>query len=95
MIDGNITEFINQLYYGQESVFIFRGKKFFVQGWWSDDKSETTMVLTAVNEKPFEGYLWEYHADKMASCAEAFLNAPLWDGKDFMQIQEEIIWGDW
>lgn len=95
MIDGNITEFIDQLYYGQEIVFIYHEKKYFVQGWWSDDKSEATIVLTEVNEKPFEGYLWEYHADKMAACAEAFLKAPIWDGKDFMQIQEEVTWGDW
>lgn len=95
MIDGNITEFIDQLYYGQEIVFIYKGKKYFIQGWWSEDKSETTMVLTEVNEKPFEGYIWEYHSDKMSDCAEAFLNAPIWDEKNFIQIQEDVTWGDW
>ncbi|MBO5513913.1 MAG: hypothetical protein J5961_04925 [Mogibacterium sp.] len=95
MIDGNITEFIDQLYYGQEIVFIYKEKKYFIQGWWNDARSETTMVLTEVSDHPFEGYMWEHHANKMPACAEAFLNAPLWDGKTFLQIQEDVTWGDW
>ena len=45
MIDGKITEFIDQLCYGQELVFVYKGKKYFVQGWWNDDRTLATMVL--------------------------------------------------
>lgn len=95
MINGNISEFIDQLYFGQEIVFVYRKKKYFIQGWWSDDKAETTMVLTEENDEPFTGYLWEYHAKKMSECAEAFLRAQIWDGKDFLQIEQDVEWADW
>ena len=27
--------------------------------------------------------------------AEEFLKAPLWNGKVFMQVQEDVVWSDW
>ncbi len=95
MIDGNITEFIDQLYYGQEIVFLYKEKKYFIQGWYDQDKKTATMVLEDVNEQQFNGYLWECHADKMDQCANAFLSAPIWDGKDFLQIESDVTWSDW
>ena len=91
----NVTEFIDQLYYGQEIVFIYQGRKYFIQGWWSDDRTEATMVLTEENDMPFTGYLWEYHSEKMSECAEAFLSAKIWEGNSFLQIQNDVIWSDW
>ena len=95
MIDGTLSEFIDQLYYGQEIVFLYKGNKYFIQGWWSEDKKTTTLVLEEVNKNSSDGYIWEYHAAKMSICAEAFLSAPIWDGKDFLQIESEVTWSDW
>ena len=95
MIGGNYTEFIDLLTYGEELVFIFKEKKYFLQGWWNDDKTQATMVLTAVDDSDFNGYLWECHQNHMSKCADSFLSEPLWDGKNFNQIQEEVIWSDW
>ena len=95
MIDGDINEFIDLLYYGQEIVFIYKDKKYFIQGYSIDNYTKATMELMEVTDQPFIGYLWEYHADTMRECAEAFLAAPIWNGKDFMQIQEEVTWSDW
>ena len=89
MIDGKLTEFIDQLYYGQEIVFLYRGIKYFIQGWWNDDRSIATMVLEKLNDEPFKGYLWEYQSDKMSNCAEAFLAAPIWGGMDFLKIEAD------
>lgn len=95
MIGGKYTEFIDLLSYGEELVFVFRENKYFLQGWWSDDNTQATMVLAAIDGKDFDGYLWETHQDRMSKCADLFLSAPLWHGKDFTQIQEEVIWTDW
>ncbi len=95
MIGGNYTEFVDLLSYGEELVFVFREKKYFLQGWWNDDNTQATMVLTAIERSTFDGYLWETHQDHMSKCADLFLSAPLWDGKDFNQIQDEVIWSDW
>lgn len=95
MISGSITDFIDQLYYGQEIVFVYKRKKYFIQGWWSDDKRMTTMVLEDVSDDAAEGYIWEHHASNMRECAEAFLSAPIWEGKNFLQIEKEVTWSDW
>ena len=95
MIGGNITEFIDKLYFGQELVFVYKETQYFIQGWWEESNSAAVMVLSEMNSKPFDGYLWEYHSAKMSHCAEAFLSAPIWDGNDFMSIQEEITWTEW
>lgn len=95
MIDGDINEFVDQIQYGSEIVFIYQNKKYFIEGWWNKEITETTMVLMEVNNEPFDGYIWEYHSDSMGKCAEEFLNATIWDGKNFMQIQEDVIWSDW
>ena len=95
MINGSITDFIDQLNFRQEIEFLYKDRKYFIQGWCNDDKTETTLVLTEENDEPFTGYLWEYHAGKMSECADSFLNAEIWDGKCFLQIQNEITWTDW
>lgn len=95
MIDGKMTEFVDQLYNGQEIVFLFKGKKYFIQGWWDETGSTATMALEEMSESPFDGYLWQHQADKMGKCAEEFLAAPLWGGKSFYQIESEVTWSDW
>lgn len=93
MKNGDIKEFLDLLYYGQELLFIFRGQKFFIQGWWKDDKAR--MVLDNVSIEPFSGYVWEYDAPTMKECADAFLAAPIWDGEEFLQVESEVEWTDW
>lgn len=93
MINGSITEFIDKLYYGQELVFAYKKRKYFIQGWWKDNVA--TMVLDDVSEPSEKDYIWEFHSDKMSDCAEAFLSAPIWDGENFIQIQEMVTWSDW
>ena len=53
------------------------------------------MVLDDVTVLGNNKYLWEYQAETMRECAEAFLNAEIWGGKDFIQIQENVTWSDW
>ena len=64
LIDGSLSDFIDHLYYGQEIVFSYNGRKYFIQGWWSDDKSESTMVLDDLSEEHEDDYIWECHAQQ-------------------------------
>lgn len=95
MKNGKITDFIDHLFLGEEMVFEYGNKKYFIQGWWSEDKSVATLMLDLVEKQEFHQYLWEYTSSSMKVCAEAFLSAPLWDGKTFLQIQETVVWSDW
>lgn len=94
MKNGDINDFINNLYYGGELVFEYADSKYFIQGWTTTD-NRNFMVLDYVSSKPFDKYLWTYEGKTMKECAEAFLSAPLWNGKNFTQVQEEVTWSDW
>ena len=46
MIDGNVNEFVDNLFYGSEMYFIFRGKKYFIQGWVEDTVHYLVLALS-------------------------------------------------
>ena len=100
MINGNVKEFIDNLYYGAEMYFIFREKKYFIQGWVEDsmhylvlDYDYKTEVINP-NDLECNNYIWEYSSSDSSECVQAFLDAPLWDGKKFYDVEAEITWID-
>ena len=93
MKNGDINDFLDQLYYGGELVFEYAGSKYFIQGWTTTDRN--FMVLDFVRDDEFKSYLWTHEAKTMKECADAFLSAPLWNGQDFLQIQDDVAWTDW
>jgi len=92
MKNGNITEFIDKLYMGEELLFEYDGQEYFVQGWIEGEKA--VMVLDRCSDKDFEDYIWKSECKTMLDCAENFLNAEMWDKKSFLQIQSEVLWKD-
>lgn len=92
MIHGTLTDFIDQLYYGQELWFLYKGEKYFLQGWTEDENN--TMVLSLVDGKPFTGYIWEDCETSMIACGEHFLKAPIWSGRTFLEIENDVEWVD-
>lgn len=92
MKNGNLTEFMDKLYYGEELEFEYQGKQYFLQGW--SENSRCRMTLDAIDHQPFEKYIWEYDHESMRNCAEAFIQAPIWEGKSFFQIESDVTWID-
>lgn len=99
MIDGNVKEFVDNLYFGTEMYFIYRGQRYFIQGWYDNPLHHLVLDYDyentgAPNEYAFAGYLWEHNAEDSNECVQEFLNAPLWDGKTFYEVEKEITWTD-
>ncbi len=92
MIDGNVNEFVDGLYRGNEWWFLFNGKKYFIQGWWESGKA--TLALDDCSDVNNPNYMWERTADNMEENVDAFLNAPIWDGKTFWEVEYEMTWID-
>lgn len=90
MKNGNITEFMDKLYLGEELLFEYKELEYFIQGW--NENATSIMVVDCYTGKPFENYFWKCKATTMLECAEAFLNAEIWDGKSFLQIQNDVTW---
>lgn len=92
MKNGNLSEFVDGLYYGYEMLFEYNGVKYFIQGWSQDGKC---YMFLDIPYKKTTNYLWKYEALTMRECANAFLNEKLWNGKTFYDIEQDIIWIDW
>ena len=100
MINGNTNDFVDNLYYGTEMYFIYNKRKYFIQGWVND----ALHYLVLDYDYEAERYdhqdpkcnqpIWEYSSEDAKECVKAFLEAPLWDGKTFFDVEKEIIWSD-
>ena len=91
MINGNVNEFIDGLYYGDERIFMYKGQKFFVQGF--SENGYSTIYL-ARWEPPCDDYIWVGKHPYGAYDVEAFLAAPIWDGRTFWEAEKEMEWVD-
>ncbi len=92
MIDGDLNAFLDDLACGFELVFIFRGKKYFLEGYWNDDDKPTYYMWTL--DPPAEDYSLILVGEGKQYPIEEFLALKIWDGKTFMEVQDEIQWVD-
>ncbi|MBP3816971.1 MAG: hypothetical protein J6H31_01595 [Butyrivibrio sp.] len=95
MIDGNVKEFVDNLYYGSEMYFVYKDKKYFIQGWVENEMHFLVLDYEKSNlpdDYTFKSYIWEHKAKDSNECVQAFLDAPLWDGKTFYEVEREITW---
>ena len=87
-------EFIDTLSYGMEQAFVYRGRTMCVQGW----REESGVIYCTLDlwdsedDKRKDGSwkLWEFRASTPDECVEAFLAAPLFDGRTFWEAEGEI-----
>lgn len=94
MINGNVNEFVNNIYYGEEMFFLYKGRKYFLQGWkeWKQNGAHTLSL--DILDPPSDDYLW-YEVDLDPQVlVDHFLVAPLFDGKTFWEVEQEIEWLD-
>ena len=91
MINGDLGVFLDKLNCGEELLLVYEGKKYFVQGW---TKNETKHLECWLYEEADKPYLWVKDSNSMAENAKAFLAAPIWGGKTFLEVEKEIEWVD-
>lgn len=89
MINGNIKDFLDSLYIGQELLFSYKEVKYFIQGWTKDNGEKHLECWEYETQSPF---LWEADGPSMSALANSFLDAPLWDGKTLEEIEACVTW---
>lgn len=92
MINGDVNEFVDHIHYGDELVFLYQGKKYFLQGFCVDDG--ICRLYLDRWEPPATDYIWVGTGDSRGFPVEEFLNQKLWDGKTFWEAEQEIEWVD-
>jgi len=91
MINGNPHDFIDTVYSGQDIIFVFHGIKYWFQGYTDNGKSHMEIFQYVPSS---DGFLWIHDDDSMLKCLEAFLDAPIFNGKTFWEAESEIEWVD-
>ena len=92
MINGNANDFIDRIYTCQDTVFIYNEKKYWFQGYMSDEKAVHMEIFQT--EPPMDGFIWEYDGASITEGQEAFQTAQIFDGKTFWEAEQDIEWVD-
>lgn len=91
MINGNAKEFIAGLYYGDERFFTYKGKKYFIQGYYENNKPLLEIYAIVPLGDDFK---WRVFSEDKNYPVEKFENAKIFDNKSFWEIENEIEWVD-
>lgn len=91
MINGDAREFIDGLYYGDERFFIYKGNKYFIQGF-CEDGEHVLEIYVIENEN--NDFHWKASAKNNVYPVDEFENAKIFNGKNFWEIESEIEWVD-
>lgn len=89
MRNGNINEFVDHIYYGDELWFVYKNTKYFLEGLCINGINK--LRLYEIKENGAE-YSWSVVGHGYP--AESFLNAKIFDGKTFWEVEKEIEWVD-
>jgi hypothetical protein len=91
MINGDINEFTDKLWSGEELIYVYNGKKYFSQGYLREDK---VYVFELQLWEPEVKTLWQISGKDNQESYEIFLKQPLFDGKTFWEIEKDTEWVD-
>ncbi len=91
MINGDVKEFIDGLYYGDERFFMFKGCKCFLQGYYVEGKPMLEMYVLEPADSNFK---WQAISDNESYPVSEFESANIFNGKTFWQVEQEIEWVD-
>lgn len=91
MINGNANEFIEGLHYGDERFFLHNGKKYFIQGYFENDKPMLELYVLEPTDSDFK---WCIFSNNKNYPVSEFEEAKIFDGKSFWEIEKDIEWVD-
>ena len=92
MINGNIDEFMDKLWDGEEVIYTYNGKKYFSQGY---NREDGTYRFELQLWEPYAETLWFIEGLERQESLDAFLKEPLFDGKTFWEVEKVIEWVDY
>ncbi|MCD7775245.1 MAG: hypothetical protein LUH40_06675, partial [Clostridiales bacterium] len=72
-------------------VYIFHGIKYWFQGYTTPNGFHMEIFQY---QPPAEGYTWEFDASSADEGKKAFITAPIFEGKTFWEVEQEIEWTD-
>ncbi|WP_406533591.1 hypothetical protein [Methanobrevibacter sp.] len=94
MIDGSAREFINKLYY-EDHYVVYKDNKYFLNGCQTKHlENGTDSVRLEVYNLTKNLTVFSITKSTANDCVEAFQDAPIWSGKTFWEIENQMQWVD-
>ncbi len=93
MINGDVNDFLDGVYNLQEIVHVYNGKKYFLQGY-GGLKNHPCYTLELQLWEPECKIVWSCSHMSRLECREDYLQAPVYDGKTFWEVESEMEWVD-
>ena len=95
MIDGNARDFIEKLHY-EDHYVIYKGNKYFFNGCQTKASSDGTVeyVSLEVYNLTTDETIFSIKKPFSSECVRALEEAPIWGGKTFWEIENEMQWVD-
>lgn len=106
MINGDFDCFFETISCGMEVYLTYRNRTFFVEGWWDKDAQKHFFCVADRTDPDnasthdesiayeFAPYVWSIFSDSMEENARAFLDAKIFFGRSFREVDNEIEWVD-
>ena len=91
MINGNINEFCNKLWGGEELIYTYNGKKYFSQGEMLNGLYRFELQMWELEQK----MLWSVSGKTHQESYEEFMKTPLFDGLTFWEAEKNVEWVDY
>lgn len=89
MINGDVTSFVEGIGFGETSAFVYNEEVYVIQGYCQDEVRY--LFLDRVEPKA-DDLLWSSSLDDGEYPVDEFLDAPLFNGKTFMDIEDQVEW---
>lgn len=96
MINTDMNQFMDCLSYGGEIDILYKGSKYLIEGYCTEDKIYHLFVYKyEENGKTEDEMIYEIEStNSVKECADQFLEAKIWDGKCFWEVEKEMEWVD-
>lgn len=92
MIGGNPHDFLDRIYSCQDTIYIYDNIKYWFQGYMPNSNSVHMEIIQY--QPASEHNVWSYDASSISDCQQAFVHAPLFNGKTFWEAEQDIQWVD-
>lgn len=95
MEGGRVNDFI-EAFSCQSVAFMYKGEKYFSDGITTNSDGKYSFFIIKVDDNgEFLSDIYEYEGSSVADCIAAFETAPVWNGKTFYDVENEMTWVDW
>lgn len=92
MIGGTPNEFLERVYSCQDTIYLYKGIKYWFQGYMPTFNTVHMEVIQY--QPPSDRFVWEYDGSTIEECQQAFIHAPIFNGKSFWDAEQDIEWVD-